>query len=109
MILREPELELRAAGKAQRPIENEHRLPRHVAAAGPDVIGPGRFVLAVDGKADWPGNPFAIGLVVEDGLQRRFGWIDVGRGADDLHPFKARRAVAGRRLDARIRSGRTSP
>ncbi len=50
VILRQPELELRTAGKAQRPLQDEHRLPRHVAAAGADVVGPRGFVLAVDGE-----------------------------------------------------------
>ena len=53
-------------GEIDRLVEDENRLARHVAAARADVDGPGRFVLAVDGERDRPGDSALVAAIVEN-------------------------------------------
>ena len=56
VVLHELEREPHAGRSFERLLEYEHRLARHIAAAGADVDAPRRLVVAVDGKLDRSGH-----------------------------------------------------
>src|SRR5262249_10279738 len=93
VVLGEVERQDRAAGEDDRPRGREDRLARLVATPRPDVDAPGRLVPAVEGERDRPGHAPLPALVVEDGVERLLGRVDVGGGARELDAGRLPRRV----------------
>ena len=92
VVLLQVERQDRARGERQRLLGREHRLARHVAAAGAGVDAPGGLLLAIDGEGGGAGDPLLLALVVEVLLQVALGIRVIREGLDELHLL----ALAGR-------------
>ena len=62
----------------------EDSFARLVAQAGSGVDAPRRFVFAVDGEFNRPGDAALIGLIIKHRIQHRLGKVDVGSGFREL-------------------------
>ena len=80
VILSEVEGQQGAAGIRDWSLSQEDRFARLIAQPRPYVDSPSRLFLAVDGELDGTGHASLAALVVENGLERRFRRIHVGRG-----------------------------
>ena len=103
VVLHELEREPHAAGRFERLVEREHRLARHVAAAGADVDAPGRQIVAVVREFDRPRHAPLAAAVVEHLIQLALGRIHVRRRLAEFQFDPLVRMIERRRLDLEFR------
>jgi hypothetical protein len=85
VILLQIEIEDGAGLVLDRLFEIENRLARLIAQTRAGIDAPRRIVAAVDGVLDRPGDAAIAALVVELLLEDRFGRVEIGCRAGDLH------------------------